>query len=303
MTRTGIFGLACAVLAGCAREKGGPTFETDEVVSRPARLGFHPPNGRQLHERSLMTRTDPDGTEKVEAAITSRYDRQEDGWLLTQWVPQVKVTRNEEPVPPQPLTDLVTKFPLKVQLASDGAFIQFKNPEDAEAAVRTTFQNPDEVRQVLTYFTPDAIEKQARREWEDKYAALFNKDLSANTVLYTVESFTLGDGSVVRYVLERKFSGVSPSAVGDSVVLTMRCLGKADEIAKIPAAARALEASGDAAVEASVSCDGQQQVSLSPFLPVKRWIRLSARPPAANGAPVDVSLSREVTLLKLEEPQ
>lgn len=304
MTRLGIFAVAFAFswVAGCAREKGGPTFETDEAQSRPARLSFAPPPGRLLHERSVTTRADPDGTEKVEATITSRYDRQQDGWLLTQWVPQVKVTRNEQEVPPQPLVDLVSKFPLKVQLAADGAFIQFTNPGDAQAAVRSTFANPEQERQVMAFFTPEAIEKQARQEWEDRYGGLFGRDLSEATVLYTVESFALSDGTQVRYVLERRFKDVAPSAQGDAAVLAMRCIGRAEEVAKIPAAARALEASGDASLEPSVSCDGQQIVALAPFLPVKRWLRLSARPKAGNGALVDVTLSREVTLLKLEEP-
>lgn len=292
--------LAVAALAGCPRERGGPTFQPDAVDAPPPRLTFTPPDGRLLHERSVTTRAGPGGVERVEAMITARYDRIQDGWLLTQWVPQVRVLKDDQPAPPQPLADLVSRFPLKLQLAEDGAFIQFRNPEDAEAAVRSTFPDPAQAGQVLAYFTPEAIERQARREWEDRYGGLFNRDLTPQLSLYSVESFALADGTPVRYVVERRFTGISPSAHGATAVLSVRCLGAREEVAKLPQALKALEASGDMGVEPTVSCDGQQLLALSPFLPVRRWMRLSARP-TASGTPMDVSLSREVTLLELGE--
>ena len=286
---------------GCPKEGRGPTFAPEAVTSRPLRLQFTPPDGRLLHERSVTTRSDSAGAETVEATITSRYDRQQQGWLLTQWVPQVKVTRNQAVVPPLPLMDLVSKFPLKIQLAEDGAFIQFKNPQDAEAAIRTTYETPEAVAQVAAFFTPEAIEKQARREWEDKYAGLLNRNLAVGETFYSLDAFTTADGMKVRYVIERKLTGVSPSAHGNAVVLTMRCLGKAEEVAQIPAAVKLLEASGEMALEPTVTCDGQQLIAISPFVPVKRWTRVSAQPKSADGTSVDVTLSREVSVLRLEE--
>lgn len=289
--------LAVAV-SGCkTAPTPGPTGASDiAVAATPLRIAFVPPDGKLLQERSTTTRTEGEVTERIEATMTSRYDRlKEAGWALTQWVPKLEISRNGAKVE-SPLVELVTRFPVKVQLAVDGAFVRLMNPEDAEAAIQSTFPDPVQAATWLHFFSAEAIEQQSRREWESKYAGLFNRNLREGAKLYSLESLVTGE--TPRYFLvERTLSGRTQSPFGEAAVFTLRCSGDAKALQQDEGVARLLKLWGDPELEPSVQCEGQQLIAISPFVPTRSWLRVTAKPSAETP---EVTMHREVSALELK---
>lgn len=288
--------LVVLLLAACKKAPYGGPVAVTPPPPQPLRIAFVPPDGKLLHERSITTRTEAGVTERVEATMTSRYDHQEGGgWVLTQWVPKLEVTRAGEPVK-TPLIELVTRFPVKLELADDGAFVRLANPEDAAAAVESTFSEPQEAAKWASFFSPAAIEQQSHREWDSKYAGLFNRNLEEGEKLYALESVLAG-GEPRYYLVERTLAGRSQSAFGQTAVFNFRCTGNAAEVKDNDIAQRLIALWGNPPLETSVQCEGQQLVAISPFVPTRTWMRLTARP-TPDGP--EVTLNREVTAHKLE---
>lgn len=301
--------LACSLLAlavlGCKRaEVRGPSSAGGAAL----RLEFSPPADRWITERSITTRTEaftsPDRratpwVESVEATLRSRFHRAADVWELTQEVPSVTVKRNGEAVQSK-LVDLVTRFPLKVQLGLEGAFVKHLNPEDAEAAVRAVFTEPREAEAILEYFRPEALAEQARREWEGKYGGLFARDLSPGQTFYGVETVGLSSGEQLAYGVERRVVGWTSSEHGQALALRISCLGAPQGEAKAALERLMAERQVDA-LEPSVVCEGEQLVAANPFVPVRTTMRLVAHPKARDGRqPVEVALEKSTAVVKLE---
>lgn len=278
-----------------------------KAPSEPLRIDFLPQAGKVLTERSGISRVEsfPDGRkvreEKVASTLTTRFDSNpEGGWLLTQQATSVEVTRDGQPVK-DPLVTLVTLFPLKVALSKDGSFVRLANPGDVEEAVKKAFTSPGQAAAVLQFFTPDAIEKQAREEWADKYGGLFGRNLAVGEVLYSLESFGLSTGAEVTYAVERKVEGEAETGLGRAVVLSVRCLSDPAQATHRPALEKLLEEHGAPRLEPSVKCEGQQAVSPRPFAPVRSWMKLEAQSPGAASAPaLQVVFVRQVEALALE---
>ena len=125
---------------------------------------------------------------------------------------------------------------------------------------------------------------------------LFDRNLGPGAKLYAVETVAT-EGGPSAYVVERTLTARSQSAFGETAVFSLRCSGKADEFAANDQVQRLLQQRGAPALEPSVACEGQQIVALSPFVPVRSWIRLTFRP---GGQGAEVTLNRDVTALKLE---
>ncbi len=272
---------ALVFLVGC---KAGPRPfpEPQEPPPQTVRIEFQPPVGRTLVERSTVTRSerDSEGTshhELVEATLHSRFEPNDQGYVLTQEVPAVRVTRDGAAVE-SPLVQLVTGFPLRIQLARDGAFVRLLNPEDAEAAVRKAFPNPQEAESVLTFFTPAALEAQARREWESRYGELFARNLRAGSAWYGIEALEVG-GEQLPYLVERRVEGTKPTVEGRDLVIRLSCPPSVQGAADPEAARQALEAADlDVQDLRAVECEGEQRVALDPFLPRSTVLEVRSGP-------------------------
>ncbi|MGA9521804.1 MAG: hypothetical protein WBV82_10080 [Myxococcaceae bacterium] len=270
---------ALLFMVGC---KAGPRPfpEPQEPPPEAIRIEFEPPRGRTLVEHSTVTRTkrDPEGTahkERVEATLHSRFEPNDEGYVFTQEIPSVRVTRDGVPVE-SPLVQLVTGFPLRVQLAKDGAFVRLLNPEDAEAAVRKAFPKPEEAEAVLRFFTPGALEAQARREWDSRYGELFGRNLRKGSVWYGVETLEVG-GEQHPYLVERRVEGTKPTVEGRDLVIHLGCPATVQAAADPEAARQVLEAADIEEVR-PVECDGEQLVALNPFLPRSTILEVRSGP-------------------------
>jgi hypothetical protein len=269
---------------------------------------FQPALGKTLVERSLTVRTEsfvtPDlkgtpWTESVEATVRSRFEAGERGtWRLTQEVSSVALKRNGEAVQNR-LAELVTRFPLKLELAADGAFVRVLEPEAAEAAVRATF-GPEEAESLLPFFSAQALEQQAKREWEAKYGGLFGRDLAVGQTFYALEALGLTSGKQLEYAVERRVLGKVVTAYGEALVLELRCLGVLEGAAKAEVR-RLMTEQGVKALEPSVLCEGRQEVVGSPFVPVSTRMRLVAHPKALDGtSPVEIALERVAAVQRVD---
>jgi hypothetical protein len=164
-----------------------------------------------------------------------------------------------------PLLQLVTGFPLRIQLAKDGAFVRLLNPEDAEAAVRRTFTRPEEAEAILRFFTPAAVEAQARREWSSRYGDLFGRNLTTGSSWAAIDSVET-EGGTATFLLERKMEGTRPTPEGRVLVLHLSCPASPDKAANPDSARKAMESEGVEELS-QIDCEGEQTVALDPFVP------------------------------------
>jgi hypothetical protein len=294
-----------ALLATSVGCKAAPQIAADRPLqSPPVRVGFAPAPKEELRERSITTRTEGEGgaqrAEAVTAELTSRFDPEGDGWVLTQQVTQVAVRSGGVEVQ-SPLAELVTRFPLKLRLAKDGDFIRLLNPQDARRAVEETFSDPQQAEAVLAYFTPEALEAQARREWTARYGALFERNLEVGTALYAVESFVTSFGKEVSYLVERLVIEAPSDGGARRVRLALSCPVDPAQAKSQPQAEAALEASGRPALEPTVRCVGEQQLELAPFSPSLTTFELTAAPQDEQGSQVPITLSRRSERLALDD--
>jgi hypothetical protein len=309
-----LFPVLMVLLASCrtARTPPASAVTPRAVTATPLppgktlRFEFAPAAGKTFVEESRVSRREaplggngPGHGETVSASLSSRLDAAADGWSVLQRVSAVSITRDGK-LWEDPLVRLVTQFPIKISVTAAGDFHALLNPADAAEAVRKTFSNPIERDTLLRYFTPEALESQARREWDQKYAGILGKDLGQGTALYSVETLGMTTGSEVRYVMERTLAGTATSPWGEAVVLSVHCIAKPEE-ARDPAAVRMLLDRDDVSLEPSSRCEGQQVIARSPFVPVRSWLSFHATPEPKGDAPkVEVSLDRDQAVHTLE---
>jgi hypothetical protein len=270
---------------------------------------FHPPSNKTLTEHSVTRRTEVRNrqqqpgqslVEAVEATMVSRYERADGGWILSQQTRDLKVTRDGNPVVNK-LTALVQSFPLKIRVSDDGAFVQLANPDDAQRAVQQVFRNPVEAESISQFFTPMQIEERARKEWDAKYAGMFNHTLATTSTFYLLDSFVTAEGSQITYLLERKVSGTAKTSFGEAVVLSIRCLTHLEADAGQEAVQNLVPELDPSLLEPSVECSGQELLARDPFLPVKSGVSVVATPQVKDGGiPLRVTFEKQVEAVKLE---
>ncbi|HLL53637.1 MAG TPA: hypothetical protein VK447_08835 [Myxococcaceae bacterium] len=300
--------LGVLLCSGCKAPEGGLRSPAGAPPPGPLRLEFSPAAGKTLREKTTTVRTErfttPDRQERpfresVEAKLVSRFEQGTGGnWLITQRVESVQARGNDEVIQNK-LMDLVTRIPMKVEIAPDGTFVRYVNTEDAEAAVRSVFG--DQAEAVLPYFSARALEEQARREWEQKYGGLFRRALEpGQTVSHTVESVGLASGTQLAYALERRVVGPVATPYGPGVALELRCLGTVEGPGK-ETLTRQMAERGVEALEPTVQCEGRQELAGEPFVPVSLHLRLTARPQGAEGgSPVEILFEKTNIAERLE---
>lgn len=190
----------CACKSGPS-SRAGPGFEVFPAAR--TEVPFQPPVGQVLRERNVTERVDTAGTVSSKATVElhteSSWTKEGDGFVLSQRVTLVNAVQDGQKVE-DPLAQLVTKFPTKFAIANDGSFVRFVNPEDARKAVLDSFTDPQQAAHVLSFFTPEAIEDQARIEWEQKFGGLFGRAIEAEKPMYVVDGTGVGDLPVL-YVM------------------------------------------------------------------------------------------------------
>jgi hypothetical protein len=219
---------------------------------------------------------------EVEMVSSSRWaSAEQSGYRVKQSVREVKAQLDGKPVE-DPLLVLATRFPVELRVAGDGAFVELANREAVRTAVEAAF--PDEVQrqQVLEFFTPEAVEEQARLEWEQKYGGLFGRPLEPSHPLYAVEATAVGPLPLA-YMLERRLTGTAKTALGEAVVLEQSCVQEAGKAVDAAAWTAAWEARGKPALDPSLECEGELVWAVSPFVPLSSRLTLKARPADASG--------------------
>ncbi|MFL5320868.1 MAG: hypothetical protein ACJ790_14495 [Myxococcaceae bacterium] len=306
MIRSLCVSLAVICFVGC---KSGPTVNPGPTFAvfpaapgERVQLGFSPPIGKTLTEHSVTDRRDTPyvngkaGSEvaaTVELTLASSWTADGSSFALSQTVKSLKATQGGKAVD-DPLAQLITHFPVKVGIASDGTFLKLLNPDDARKAVSESFTNPDEAAEVMTFFTPDAIEDQARIEWEQKYGDLFGKPLDPAKPSYTVDGTAIGETPVL-YVIERSYVGTAKTPYGEAVVLDLKCVQKPEEAKDRAAYEELIAARGKPALEPTASCEGRQVIARSPFVPVSLRLVVKSKPKDAAGAIVGESVLTRAT--------
>ncbi len=290
-----------ALALGACKSAPQPFKDDGELAPAPVRVDFRPAAGETIVERSNTQRTERRGAasvqEVVRATMESRFDRRERGWALTQAVSEIDVSHGGQRID-NPLVQLVTKFPIRVRLAEDGAFVELENPDEITSAVKESFPNPEEAKVMLQYFAPEALEAQVRREWEGKYGGLLGREVAPGYALYQVESTTTGDGVEIFYVVERKVAGVRTRDHGRELVLTISCPVRTDDAARPEEMRLKLEEAGVPALNASVRCEGEQVVGLEPFAPRGTAQQVTAKVDG-EGGPVEILLVKETKTAKV----
>src|SRR5215216_2574471 len=128
--------IAPAALVAC-KAAPHPFPDDDRIPSSPVRVTFRPPEGTSIVERlETIRREGPEAgreVQSVHATLTSTFERSGEGWILTQQLSDVRAERGGAAVQ-SPFLDLMTRFPIRLRLAKDGAFVQLANAEEAQAA-------------------------------------------------------------------------------------------------------------------------------------------------------------------------
>lgn len=300
MTRSRILSAVTLAGAACAFAcKAAPQpFAEETVVSAvPVRPAFNPPQDVAITERSSQVRVErraggPPATEAVEARLQSTFVREKAGWRLTQRVPSIRLLQNGAELHSE-LAQLVTKFPITVQLASDGSFVQLLNASEIEEALRSAFEDPRQVEVVLAAFTPEAVERQSRAEWMNKYGDLLGRDLVPGMAFYGVETVGTSRGEIT-FVVERRVTGTRLGEHGRELVLSLSCPVESAQTADPIAAQRALDDRGNPELEKSVKCHGEQVVGLDPFVPRATTLEVKAVATPSGEEPLEVVFTRKV---------
>jgi hypothetical protein len=263
----------------------------------PVRLEFRPPVDRTLTERTQSTRAVERGgqrrTESVEMTTVTRFTSAENGWALTQTVPRAQLSQDGAPVV-SPVDGLLTRSPLSIQLASDGAFVKVNNPGEALKVLQSSVPAGQRLASLETFLAPEAVETRARQEWEAKYGGLFQRNLAVGQHTWAVDRFPLPEGEAV-YLLERTVTGTRLTDQGEALVLSLRCLASVPEEAP-PELQEVLQAAGSPTLTPGVSCEGEQVVARGHFVPVSRSVTVRVQ-----GAEAVWTLTAQTKLELLEE--
>jgi hypothetical protein len=282
------------VLGACT--KPASSLVPEAGTPPPVRLEFRPPVDRAMTERVKSTRTVERGnsrqSEEVEMATVTRFTPAESGWQLAQTVTQARLTRGGAPVS-SVVGEVLARAPLKVRLASDGAFVKVLNPEEGLKALRQVVP-AGQGGALEAFFAPEAVETRTRQEWEAKYGGLLQRNLSVGQHTWAVEGFSTGAGEV-SYVLERTVTGTELTDQGSALVVGLKCLGAVPEDA--PTELReALEEAGSPALSPGVTCEGEQVVARGYFVPMRRNLTVHAKVGGATW-----TLATQTKLEMLEE--
>lgn len=301
MIRVAMAVASLAVLFAC-KSAPKPFPEPTQVAAAPVRADFKPPLAQEIVERSVTSRAEQvvggsNVEESVTATLQSSFEKLEDGYRLTQVMPEVIVVRNGQRVE-NPLVQFVTKLPIIVKLAPDGSFVELMNPQDVERVIRESFPQ-QQADAILKYFASNALEAQARREWNAKYGAFLGRDVAPGFAWYAVESIATNVGQEVPFVLERKVRGVRQGERGRELVIDFACPTSPSTAANPDAMQATLEEQGGPALDPSLSCRGEQIVALDPFLPVSSTLEVTANATLETGAKANLLFMRTV---RTEQP-
>jgi hypothetical protein len=313
MRAPGLFAALLLALVACraapiepqGQESGRAAKPTPLAAGEHATLAFAPPPNRLLVEQSRVTRAEApvDGAagtrheETITASLECSFEVADGGFTVLQRVSTLTVSRDGKTWE-DPLVSLVTRFPMKLALSSAGEFRSLLNPEDAREAVKKTFLNPIERDTLLRYFTPEALETQARNEWNAKYLGTLGTELHQGSALYTAETIGMTTGQEVHYVMERRLVGTAPSPWGEALVFSVRCLAKKEEAQDQPALAKLLQDQPSLTPETTSRCEGQQIIAHAPFVPGRSWLSFRAIPePKPDTPKLQVSLERDQNLI------
>lgn len=234
----------------------------------------------------------------VELATDSSWSKDGENFVLSQRVASVTAVQDGKTVE-DPLAQLITKFPTKFAIAKDGTFVRFLNPDDARKAVLEAFADPEQAAEVLSFFTPEAIEDQARIEWEQKFGGLFGRAIETEKPAYTVDGTALGQVPVL-YVVERTFTGMAKTPYGEAAVFALKCVQKPEDAKDRAAYEKLMTERGNPALEPTASCEGRQVVAREQFVPVALELRLFAKPVSGGGVLGELLLVRNTTAEELK---
>ncbi len=269
--------MCCAVLlAACS--KPASSLVPEAGTAPPVRLDFRPPVDRAMTEQVRSTRTVEGGArqpaEEVELTIVTRIAPAENGFELSQAVTRARMTRGGAVVETV-VDDVLTRAPLRVRLAADGAFVKVVNPDEGLKALRALVPAGQQAGALEAFFAPESVEARARREWEAKYSGLLQRNLTLGQHTWAVERFSVGEGEGV-FVLERTVKGTELTDQGEALVVSLRCLDRVPEDAP-PELRRVLEEAGSPALTPGVTCEGEQVVARGYFVPMRRQLTVRAR--------------------------
>lgn len=269
------------LLLTAACRRAPPPLVPTAARSPPVRLDFQPPVDRVLTEavRAVrgVERAGAPVREEAELTTETRFTPAEGGWLLAQVVPRARLVRGGPGAATEVDTwvdDVLARFTLRVRLAADGTFVKLVSPESALEALRQVVPAGPDVAALERFFSPEVLEARTRREWEARYAGLFQRNLMEGQRIWAVDVLPVGDAQVA-YVLERTVQGTRDTPYGDALVLSLRCLDA------LPADAPeeltdAWEAAGRPPLTPGVTCKGEQLVARGRFVPVSRELTVKA---------------------------
>ncbi|HYH95145.1 hypothetical protein [Hyalangium sp.] len=269
--------LCCAVvLAGCTKPASSLVPEAGAPL--PVRLDFRPPVDRAMTERVQMTRTVERGgarqSEEAEMTTVTHFTPAESGWQLAQTVARARMTRGGTPVETV-VDEVLTRFPLRVRLAADGAFVKVLNADEGLKALRQGVPAGQQTGALEAFFSPEALEVRTRREWEAKYGGLLQRNLMVGQHTWAVEGFSTAEGEV-RYLLQRTVTGTELTDQGDALVLSLKCLDGVPEDA--PSELReVVEEAGGPELTPGVTCEGEQVVARGYFVPMRRTLSVRVK--------------------------
>ncbi|MFP2900829.1 hypothetical protein [Corallococcus sp. 4LFB] len=291
--------LVLSLAAGCTSRY--PPLNPAPGLPPPVRLDFKPPVDRLLTESVRATRTlQREGQPEVrdEAAFTTetRFAPSDGGWRVAQAVRTPRQVHDGRDVPS--LSGAVLeRFTLRMQLAADGTFVKLVGPEAAQDALRQVAPEGTGVPEVEDFFTPEALETRARREWEAKYGGLLQRNLVEGQRTWAVD-YVAVDGEERAYLLERTVEGTRPTTFGDAVVLSLRCLDALPP--KAPAELRAAwTEAGSPELAKGVTCEGEQVVAWGRFIPVRRLLKVQA---VGKGGTLTLTTESQAEMLQEEGP-
>jgi hypothetical protein len=171
--------------------------------------------------------------------------------------------------------EVLTRAPLRVRLAADGAFVKVLNADEGLKALRQVVPAGQQAGALEAFFAPEAVETRARREWDAKYGGLLQRNLTVGQHTWAVEGFITAEGEV-RYVLDRMVTGTELTDQGDALVLSLKCLDALPE--DVPGELReVLEEAGSPALTPGVACEGEQVVARGYFVPIRRTLTVHGR--------------------------
>jgi hypothetical protein len=255
-----------------------PSLNPAPGLPPPVRLDFKPPVDRLLTESVSATRAvqregGPESKDVASFTTETRFTPADGGWRVAQAVRTPRQAHDGQDVP-SVAGAVLERFTLRLQLAADGTFVKLVGAEAAQEALRQVAPGGTGLPQVERFFAPDALEARTRRDWEAKYAGLLQRNLVEGQRTWAVDVLGVG-GEEHAYLLERTVQGTRPTAFGDAVVLSLKCLDALPANASAELKSVYAEAGAPALLH-GVTCEGEQVVAWSRFIPVRRLLKVKA---------------------------